>query len=187
MYQANQPVNAAQPMNAAKNVAPVFTMNESLAAEAGVSDFVVNGGPYGCTILKAKYIKAKSTGSDGLEISVITDDELKANYLNIYFRKNTGEPIKSGEAMLSAIMYLTGIPALTSVQQDGEFFATELEGQKLGLFLQKSFYKKQGGGEGTNFDITMPFQTGSQLTAEEAMQGKQAETINNMIREYRDK
>ncbi|CCK75037.1 phage-related protein [Oleispira antarctica RB-8] len=174
-------------MNAAQNVVPIFQMNENLAAEAGISEFVVNGGAYNCTILKAKFIKAKSTGSDGLEISVITDSELKANYLNIYFRKNNGESIKSGEAMLSGIMYLTGIPALTSTQQNGEFFALELEGQNLGLFLQKSFYKKTGGGEGANFDIAMPFQTGSLLTPEEAMQGKAAETIKKMIADYRDK
>lgn len=186
MNQMNS-MNQGQPMNAGQNAVPVFTMNEALAAEAGVSDFVVNGGAYGCTILKAKYIKAKTTGSDGLEISVITDSELKANYLNIYFRKNNGESIKSGEAMLSGIMYLCGIPALTSVQQNGEFFAPELEGQKLGLFLQKSFYKKQDGGEGINFDIAMPFQESSLLTPEEAQKGKMAETINKMIAEYRDK
>lgn len=179
------PMNAATQTQAVQNT--VFTMSDEMAKKAGVSDFVVNGGPYDCTILAAKYIKAKSTGSDGLEISVITEGELKANYLNVYFRKINGESIASGEAMLSAMMYLTGVPALTSVNRGGEFFAPELENQKLGLFLQKSFYKKQGGGEGTNFDIAMAYQSGNLLTVEEAIEGKVAETVKDMIANYRDK
>ena len=76
------PMSAATPTQAVQNT--VFTMNEEMAKNAGVSDFVVNGGAYDCTILAAKYIKA-GTGSDGIEFSVITEGDLKANFLNVYF------------------------------------------------------------------------------------------------------
>lgn len=179
-------------MNQPMTVMTVMTYDQESAAKAGGGDFISEGGAHVCTILEAKYIEA-GTGSKGIEFSVQTDDGLKGNFIKVYFAKAAApgqpqEPIKGGQSLLNAMMGITQAQALTARQgQDGEYYCPELQGKKLGLFLQKVLYSKNAGGDGYKFDIVVPFNPVDRKTMREILDNKPAQTIDRMQSSYKDK
>lgn len=171
----------------------VLTYNQDQAVKAGGGDYITEGGAYVVTITEAKYEKAK-TGTDGLVFTVKTDDGLTAQYLRVFFAKaaavqgQAGEPIKGGVSMLNAMMGLTRVTAMTAVdRKDKGWHCPELEGKKMGLFLQKVIYTKNDGSQGYKFEIVVPFNPVDKKTMREVVENKPAQTIDRMLSSYKDK
>ena len=93
--------------------------------------------------------------------------------------------------MLNAIMGLTGIPHLSYAQavRDNENvnYVPELEGKKIGLFLQKKLYTKSDQSEGYSFEIKVPFNPIDGKTLRETLDNKPAQTIERMTDSYKDR
>jgi hypothetical protein len=160
--------------------------NQDAALKAGGSDFLQEGGAHTVTITSAKYISAK-TGSQGMEFEIKTDSGQSAKFITIYYKKADGSIINGGYSTLCGIMFFLGLQGLSMQNVGADSFAPELAGQKVGLFLQKVLYTKNGGGEGYKFDIRAPYKFDSLHTVREAQDNKPATAIQNWINSYQDK
>lgn len=160
--------------------------SQEAALKAGGSDFIQEGGAYPLTILVAKYIKAGS-GSDGMEFEVKTESGQTAKFIKIYYKKADGTIINSGYSALCGIMYFLGLNGLTMQNAGADTIAPELTNTKVGMFLQKVLYSKNGGGEGYKFDLRAPYKGDSMHTVKEAQENQQPTAIQNWINSYQDK
>lgn len=163
----------------------VMQYSEESGVKAGGGDYISEGGAYQCTIIEAKYVKAR-TNSQGIEFSVQTADGLKANYLTAYYMKEDRTPISGGQSIINAIMGLVGLPGISSVKRGEEWVCPEFEGKQVGLFLQKRLYTKNDGKEGYEFQIRAPFDPRSMQTLKEKVSGKAAESISRWGLSYKD-
>lgn len=149
---------------------PVIHFNRELAVKGGESNFINESGAYTGRIVEAKWIFPRNGESRAaaLELSFETTDGAKANYLSLYYLKRDGAANDSGEAMIHAIMALTGVTTtLNSVQVGAEFFCPELKGKPIGLALQKVLFTKNNGSDGYKFEIKFPFSAQTRQTLKE--------------------
>ena len=164
--------------------------DEETGKKAGGSDALSEGGAHICTITSAVCSLAK-TGTHSIEFEVATDGGQKARYLNVYYMKADKSPIAGGQSMLNALMGLVGVPQLSYAQANREGkginYIPELEGKKVGLFLQKRLYTKDNQSEGYSFEIKVPFNPVDRKTLREALDNKPAQTIDRMANSYADK
>lgn len=160
--------------------------SQDAALKAGGGDFLQDGGAHTVTIISAKYISAK-TGSQGMEFEIKTDSGQSAKFITIYYKKADGSIINGGYSTLCGIMFFLGLQGLSMQNAGADSFAPELAGQKVGLFLQKVLYTKNGGGDGYKFDIRAPYKFDSLHTVREAQDNKPATAIQNWINSYQDK
>tara|TARA_R110000851_G_scaffold88070_2_gene192178 strand:+ start:1448 stop:2038 length:591 start_codon:yes stop_codon:yes gene_type:complete len=160
--------------------------DQNAALKAGGSDFLQEGGAHTVTIISAKYIVAKK-GSHGMEFEIKTDSGQSAKFINIYYKKADGSIINGGYSTLCGIMFFLGLQGLSMQNAGADSFAPELAGQKVGLFLQKVLYTKNGGGDGYKFDIRAPYKFDTLHTVREAQENKQPTAIQNWINSYQDK
>ena len=164
--------------------------DQEIGKKAGGSDSLSEGGAHICTITSAVCVQAK-TKTHGIEFEVVTDGGQKARYLNVYYMKADKSLIAGGQSMLNALMGLTGATQLSYAQanRDGEAvnYIPELEGKKIGLFLQKKLYTKGDQSEGYSFEIKVPFNPVDGKTLREALDNKPAQTIERMSNSYKDK
>lgn len=172
----------------------ILTYNQESAVKAGGSDHVSDGGAYVVTITEAKYEKSAQKKTDCLVFSVKTDEGMTAQYLRVFFAKaptvdgQPGEPIKSGVSMLNAMMGLSRVTAMTAVNRgDKGWHCPELEGKKMGMFLQKVIYSKNDGSQGYKFEIVVPYNPVDKKTMREIVENKPAQTIDRMLASYKDK
>lgn len=172
----------------------VLVYNQEAAVKAGGGDHVSDGGAYVVTITEAKYEKSAQKKTDCLVFAVKTDDGLTAQYLRVFFAKapsvegQAGEPIKSGVSMLNAMMGLSRVTGITAVdRKDKGWHCPELEGKKMGMFLQKVIYSKNDGSQGYKFEIVVPFNPVDKKTMREIVENKPAQTIDRMLASYKDK
>ncbi|MDG6880980.1 Uncharacterised protein [Phocoenobacter uteri] len=163
-----------------------FTYNQEQAVKAGNSNFISETGAYKCTILEAKYTKSTS-GALALEFSVETDDEMKGNYISVFYQAKNGETLQGGHNMIQAIMGCTRVKQLSRVLKDGKDIAPELTGKKVGLFLQKRLYTKGDGSDGYQFQIVCPFGYETGKTLAEYIENRPAERIDYLIAHTADK
>lgn len=160
-----------------------MTYDESAGVKAGGSG-LSEGGAHVCEIVSAKY-KEAGTGSKGVEFSLDVGG-LKANYINLYYAKADGSPIKGGSNALQAIMGILGLQTTSMVQSGDDWVVKEFTGKKIGLFLQKRLFTKGDGNEGYGFDIRVPFDAQTRQTLREKVEAKQAQTIDSMAASYKD-
>ncbi len=149
---------------------PVIHFNREMAVKGGESNFINESGAYTGRIAEAKWMFPRNGESRAaaLELSFEAVDGSKANYLSLYYLKRDGTSNDSGEAMIHAIMALTGVTtALNSVQNGAEFFCPELKGKPIGLALQKVLFTKNNGSDGYKFEIKFPFSAQTRQTLKE--------------------
>lgn len=162
-----------------------YDQNEGM--KAGGGDFITDGGPYICQITEAKYTTAR-TGTMGIEFSIKTQEGLSARFITVYYQKGDGDIVKGGHSLIHALMGLLQIQGITTAQnQDGEQYCPELQGKKVGLFLQKKLYTKNDGSDGYKFEIAVPFNMADRRTLRELIDNKPAQTIERMHASYSDK
>lgn len=169
----------------------IITYNQEEALKAGGGNFISEGGAYIVKILEAKYVKAK-TNTSGIEFSLESADGQKANYITLYYVKENGEVVKGGMSLINAMMGILGATSITSTKsrgQDGKdiFICPEFTGKTIGLFLQKTLYTKNDGGDGYKFEIRVPFDPSTSKTLREKIGNEQPKTIENMSKSYKDK
>lgn len=164
--------------------------DQEVGKKAGGSDSLSEGGAHICTITSAICVQAK-TQTHGIEFEVVTDGGQKARYLTVYYLKADNTQVAGGQSMLNAMMGLTNNSGLSYAQanRDGESvnYIPELEGKKIGLFLQKKLYTKNDQSEGYSFEIKVPFNPVDGKTLREALDNKPAQTIERMSNSYKDK
>ncbi len=163
-----------------------FSVDQDAALKAGGGDFINEGGAYMGIITKALCVQAK-TGTQGLELSFEDKTGLKANYITLYYQKNTGEVIKGGHSVINALMVIMGLQNLTNTQNGQETVCNELTGKPIGFCLQKVLYTKNDGGEGYKFELRFPFNTSSGLTVKEQLSGSPAKSVELFVNNYKDK
>ena len=109
-----------------------MTFDKEAAKKAGGSDYINETGGY-VGLIQAKAITAKS-GSLGIEFSIKTDKGLTANYIQIYFKKDNGDIIKSGYGHLQSMMGLLKVGELQNPVQSAMSSCASEECWKLCLF-----------------------------------------------------
>ena len=169
----------------------IMTYNQEDGLKAGGGNYISEGGAYVVKILEAKFVKAK-TGTSGIEFSLETKEGQKANYITVYYVKPNGEAVQGGKSILNAMMGITGVSGIGTAKakgQDGSeiYICPELTGKVIGMFLQKTLYTKNAGGDGYKFEIRVPFDANTSKTLREKISGDQPKTIENMTNSYKDK
>lgn len=164
----------------------VMTYDQDEGVKAGGGDFITDGGPYICQITEAKFTKAK-TGTLGMEFSIKTKEGLSARFISVYYQKADGEKVKGGYSLLQAMMGLMRVQGMTEQKRQDDSFCPEFEGKKIGLFLQKKLYTKNDRSDGYKFEIAVPFNPVDRKTLREAVDNKEAKTIDRMEASYSDK
>lgn len=164
----------------------VFTYNQNLAVKAGQAGFISETGAYMGRITKALWGQSQS-GAKYLDLSIETDDGLKADYLNVYYTSKNGEPISFGENMIQAIMGCLGIQQLTAVNTGQAITVPELQNKRIGLFLQKVLRLKQDGSDTHTLQIVVPFSANSGKTLLEHLENKPAQRVEWLKANTKDK
>ena len=164
----------------------IMTYDQESGVKAGGGEYVMEGGAYICEILSAKFVEA-NTGSNGIEFSIKTDEGLKSDFLTVYYMKKNKDPTTGGQSCINAMMGILKLPGFTFSQSGNDYVSPEFKGKRIGLFLQKTLYKKQDGSDGFKFDIRVPFHPESRKTLKELISGSNAETIERMTNNYKDK
>ena len=168
--------------------------NQESGEKAGGSGSLSEGGAYICDILTAEYIKAKS-GTHGIEFSFKTEAGQKAQFVKVYYMKQDNTEVKGGQSILNAMMGLLGIQGLSFTTEkrkdysgnDVEVYAvSELEGKRLGIFLQKKLFTKNDNSDGYSFEIKVPYDPSTGKTLKEVNANQPAKTIEMMTNTYKD-
>lgn len=165
----------------------IFQYNQDMASQAGQGGYVNETGAFNFEITEAKWVVSSNKGTFGMELSVESDQGLKANYLSIWYAKSDNSPIAMGQNMIQAVMGCAGVQQLSSANKSDYTVAPELQGKKIGLVLQKILKTKQDGSDTHSFDIKLPFIAQSGQTIQERNTGAQAESVTSMIGWLKDK
>ena len=163
-----------------------MTFDKEAAQKAGGSDYINETGGY-VGLIQAKAITAKS-GSLGIEFSIKTDEGLTANYIQIYFKKDNGDIIKSGYGHLQSMMGLLKVGELQNPVNDGDgnFWIKELCDKRIGLFLQKRLYTKNSGDDGYDFQLRAVFNPETLQTYKEQSNNVEAQKVPYMDENSKD-
>lgn len=169
---------------------PMFTFNEESAKTSGAGG-ISESGAYAGTIHSAIFTSGRDSQSAAIEFSLETDAG-KANYLRVTYVGREGQPLKSGEAMINAIMGLTRVKQLNSVEHQNEqgeieHHCKELEGKPIGFVLQKVLYTKTDGSDGYRFEVRQAFGTNTRKTYKEASENLPSEAIDKMLETLKDR
>lgn len=165
----------------------IFTYNEEAALTAGQGGFINESGAYVLTITEAA-LKQSEKGARFIEFSGESDDGKKVQYLSVCTTKNDGTENKFGANVIHAMMGCAGVRQLTQhMQSASSFVAPEFHGKKIGLVLQKVLTTKRDGSDSYQMEIRLPFIAQTGQTLKEKAEGKQAETVNNMVSTMKDK
>ncbi|ULJ66207.1 hypothetical protein [Wielerella bovis] len=166
---------------------PIFQYDPEKALAAGESNFITESGAYKGKITTAKWTRAKNSNAEALELSFEDNDGRKANYINIWYRKQDGTASPFGENHIQAIMGLTKTQQLSSVQQGNDYICPELTNKPIGLILQKVLTSKQDGGDSYKLDLVLAFGANTGKTLKEATLGEPAETVTKIAANLKDK
>ncbi|EJS1736217.1 DUF669 domain-containing protein [Escherichia albertii] len=166
----------------------IFTYNEEAALTAGQGGFINETGAHIITITEAE-LKQSEKGAKFIEFSGESDDGRKIQYLNVCVQKNDGTENKFGANVVHAMMGCAGIGQLTQhMVSASKFVAPEFHGKKIGLVLQKVLTtNKKTGADSYQMEIRIPFIAQTGQTLKEKAEGKQPETIANMVANLKDK
>lgn len=172
-----------------------YTADANAARQANANNFIDQSGKYKGVFTLAEAVKSKK-GTEGIEFSFKSEDEQQANYLTLWTYNEKNEPLY-GFKVLSAIMTVMGIKELTPKQgnipdKDGNprqvIAFPSLHNKPIGLVLQKVLYTKNTGDDGYKFNIFAPFQSATELTAKELLDGKtQPKALAGIVSTLKDK
>ncbi len=178
------PMAAAQPApvktEKASKASALFSLNEAAAFDAGISPVIETTAAYVGRIKSAKYTTSKVKSSAGLAIEFESHGEQNA-WLEIWYASNDGNVLKTGNAMINAIMYLTGLPELTAQQVGNDWIVPELQNVEIGMLLQRENYKKADQSQGYRMNLRQVFAPTSKHTAAEVIEGKDATAVAELL------
>src|SRR5690606_2180033 len=155
-----------------------YTADTTAAAQVGTSNYVDESGKYIGEITLAESVTSKR-GTEGIEISFLTREGQQANYLTLWTYNESSEALY-GYKVLSALMTVMGVSRIEPKQgdikdRDGNqrrvIAFPALHKVPVGLVLQKEYYTKQDGTGGYKFNIIVPFNAQTELTAKEMIDG----------------
>lgn len=150
-----------------------------------VSNIIRETGEYIATITRAEKLLSKN-GVEGVGLSIRTDNDASANYLDLYTVKPDGTKLR-GYHLVQALLCCTRVKSvdegritfekwdsnerrLVSVQGDGY---PALMGKRVGVFLQQELQLHQVTGETVDrLNLIGVFEASSGLTATEILDGK---------------
>lgn len=170
---------------------PIFTFDDESARAAGAGA-VSETGAYAGHISSAIFTTGRDSQSEAMEFS-IDSDAGKISYIRINYRGREGQMLKVGSALINAIMGLTKVKQLTSVQvtnseNQPEFHCKELEGKPVGFVLQKVLYTKATDGtDGYKFDVKQVFGANTRKTYREAIDNLPAEAVDKLLAVLKDR
>lgn len=171
---------------------PIFTFNQEDAKKAGPSG-ASESGAYAGIIRTAIFSTSRDANSQSQSMEFSLDADVgPINYLRVSYIGRDGSPLQGGNAMIQAIMGLTGVKALHATevvnsQNETEYHCKELEGKPIGFVLQKVLYTKNSGGDGYRFEIRQAFGTKTRKTYKEGIEGLLAETVDKLVASLSDK
>ncbi|WP_210500900.1 hypothetical protein [Pantoea ananatis] len=171
---------------------PIFTFDPESAKTAGPSG-ASEGGAYAGTIKSAIFTQARDAESKSESMEFSLDADVGSiNFLRVSYVGRDGNPLRSGNAMIQAIMGLTKTKALHATEvrnekNEVEYHCKELEGKPIGFVLQKVLYTKQDGKDGYRFEIRQAFGPQTRKTYKEATENLPAEVVDKLVASLTDK
>lgn len=169
----------------------LMTFDKQQAIQAGAGAGITETGAYVGTLSAHSFVKASQAA--GVEFT-LDSTQGRAQFLSLYHTKKDGSPNPMGANMIQAIMGLLKINQITGVDNGKKDYSggtvldiPEFEGKEIGFILQKELTTKGDGSDGYSFDIKMAFSAKTRQTLLEAMNGKQAETVDKILSTLKDK
>jgi len=169
----------------------LMTFDKQQAIQAGAGAGITETGAYVGTLSAHSFTKASNAA--GVEFT-LDSAQGRAQYLSLYHTKKDGSANPMGANMIQAIMGLLKISQITGVDNGKKDYSggtvldiPEFEGKQIGFILQKELTTKGDGSDGYSFDIKMVFSAKTRQTLLEAMNGKQAETVDKILSTLQDK
>ena len=165
----------------------MFQYNQDSAITSGESSYINQSGAYVGRITAAKWINARQSQAQALELSFESQNGQKANFISLYHTKADGSPNAYGIAHINAIMGLTGLQALTNIPKGSDNICPELINKPIGFVLQKVLFNKANGEESYKFELIFPYGAKTGKTLKEAVNNEPAERVNQVIATLHDK
>ena len=151
----------------------MFTYNQQQAAELSTGgNYISETGGYVLKISRAQFVGAQNSKASFLELDFESQDGKQLNYISICYCKKDGSPNDYGNQIIQSIMCITGIQSLSLVQNGDKYECPELVGKVIGGAFQKVLYTKNSGGEGYKFDLKLPYDPKTKMTAKEKITGQ---------------
>jgi hypothetical protein len=152
-----------------------YTLDTEQAKAAGLSNRITESGRYVGRFTRAEAIVSRSR-TEGVEFTFESDEGQTADYLTCWTYNEAGESLY-GLKVLNAVMTCLRVRQLAPrpMQFNGRDGARQgdgfpdLMGKPVGLLLQREEYAKQDGSTGYKFNIALPFEASSGLTAGEIL------------------
>jgi len=152
-----------------------YSLDTEQAKAAGVSNRITESGKYVGRFTRAEAIVSRQH-TEGVEFSFETADGQTADFLTCWTYNEAGDSLY-GLKVLNAIMTCLRVRQLAPrpMQFQGRDGARTAEGfpelmdKPIGLLLQREEYEKRDGEVGFKFNIALPFEASSGLTAGEIL------------------
>lgn len=165
----------------------MFQFNPEKALQAGASSYIQTSGAYKGKITKAKWVSAKFSNAQSLELSFESEEGQIANFINIWYKKADGTESPYGEAHIHALMGLLKLQNLSQAPKGEETVCPELQGKPIGLILQKVLSTKDNGEDTYKFDLVLFFGANSGKTYQEAVNQEPAQRVTQIAATLKDK
>ena len=172
-----------------------YKLNTEAAKAAGQGSRITETGKYVGHITVAERTVSSQKGSEGIEVRFEADDGRTADYMTIWTHSRDGAELP-GFRMLNALMTcmrakeIKPVKGQVPVGRDGatkEAFVYPALCQRVGLILQRENYVNGQGREGFKFDIVLPFEATTGLSAAEILDRvsapEQADKIASTLRD----
>ncbi len=177
-----------------------YSLDTKAAAQAGVANYINETGKYIGKFTRAEIVISRQN-TEGVEFSFVSDDGLKADYLQLWTYNSKGEGLPSLKA-LNAIMACMKVKQIeprqiTVTGHDGTKTVNgfpDLMNKPIGILLQREEYEKtkvDDNGDpliGYKFNLIAPFEASTELTAGEILSRKtEPEQLPRMVAMLKDK
>lgn len=162
-----------------------YEFDERAATKADdAASRIAENGAYPGHFKKAWAVTSSRTGTEGIAFSFDSPGQGTAEF-TLWTRKEDGTEI-FGWNQVSAIMFLLGIKSLTSergmiemwdedvgkrIEQEGDVFPA-LCNKPIGLVLQKEWYSKDNGGDGSRMNLYGVYDSATKLMMSELKEKK---------------
>ncbi len=163
----------------------LLKFNKEMAEKAGVMK--TESGAY-TGLMQAITCVAK-TNSKGLELSLHGDSDF--NFINIYYERENGTPLKGGMGFINAMMGLLRLNGITTaignIDQTQIEYIPEFNSKPMGMVLQRRNYlKADKSAISYKFDLVMVFDPQSRKTADEVLNKKPATAVDRILATLED-
>lgn len=152
-----------------------YNLDPNQAKQAGVSNRITESGMYTGRFVRAEAIKSRQE-TEGVEFTFESVDGQTADFLTCWTYNADGKELY-GLKVLMAVMTCLRVKQLAPREMmfqkhDGSqrgIGYPDLTNKPIGLLLQREEYEKQDGSVGFKFNIALPFEASSGLTAREIL------------------